>query len=103
MKTFQKNPCEMSKSIIPVLTKVDPTNEDFDFDQVREVLQQIIDVNLSNFLIKLNNPGQDTEQLDITEDDIEKYEENSSLSDNELQKIIEMDKLKSIKEYSERK
>ena len=93
----------MSKSIIPVLTKVDPTNEDFDFDQVREVLQQIIDVNLSNFLIKLNNPGQDTEQLDITEDDIEKYEENSSLSDNELQKIIEMDKLKSIKEYSERK
>ena len=39
MKTFQKNPSEMSKSIIPVLTKVNPKDEEFEFDSVKHDLQ----------------------------------------------------------------
>ena len=73
MSTFQKSAMDISKSIVPVLTKVKPTDEDFDFDIFQSDLGEIMESNLRNFLIDLENQSDDHERVKITEDDIQNY------------------------------
>lgn len=70
MNTFQKNPCEMSKSIIPVLTKVKPEDTEFDIDNLRNELSQIMSNNLDKYLKELKFIGEDTQDVEITEEDV---------------------------------
>lgn len=46
MSTIQKNITEISPSIIPVLTKVNPKDEEFNFDKIQDDLSEILQVNL---------------------------------------------------------
>ena len=93
----------MVKSIIPVLTKVDPKDENFDMDGVRDDLRKIMDGSLQRFLNELMYQGEGNEQLKITIDEIDLYEKNKELSLEEIQEIIPLEKLKGVKEYCERK
>ena len=54
-KTFQKNPLEMTKSIVPIVTKVKPTASEveFDFDAYKNDVQEVMNEHLKLTLNKL--------------------------------------------------
>ena len=56
----------MAKSIIPIVTKVKPTDDSFDFDEFRQEMENIMNENLTNTKNTLLN----TENITITEEEI---------------------------------
>jgi hypothetical protein len=58
LKTFQKSPSRMTESLVPIVTKVKPTDTQFDFDQFKMQVEEIMSANLENYLITLRNENQ---------------------------------------------
>ena len=98
MRTFQRRSVEISKSVIPILTKVKPNDDEFDFDSFQEDMQQIMAMNLDNYLRDLvNNAANGNSEFKITQQDIEIFQRNSDPQD------MEPDKFAILQDYIERK
>ena len=97
MRTFQKDSNEVAKSIIPVLTKVKPTADDFDFDLFQSDLEEIMKQNLANHLTEMQNQTENVERIKVTEEEIAQYESGENIDQ------INPEKLTILKEYCDRK
>lgn len=96
LQMFQKNPGRMVGSIIPIVTKVNPKDDSFQFDSFRDNIAKIIEVNLENTLRNLNDSGL-KDVAEITQEEIEQFERNERIH------TIAYEKRMKIKEYCERK
>ena len=81
----------MTESMLPILTKVDPTDEDLDIEAIKDDLEEIMKTNLKKFLNTLK-AGVETE-CHIGDDDFELY--NSP----DTRMIVAPEKRKIISEY----
>lgn len=98
MRTFQRSSLEIVKSIIPVLTKVKPDDDEFDFDMFQSEMLEIMHNDMSNYLNTLQTQLPDsTKQSSVSQQDIDLF----SLKSNHNQ--IEPHKIPILKEYCERK
>lgn len=84
----------MTESMLPILTKVDPTDDDLDIEAIKDDLEEIMKTNLKKFLNTLQ-AGVETE-CHIGDDDFELY--NSP----DTRMNVAPEKRKIISEYQER-
>ena len=88
----------MTKSIVPIVTKVNPKAEDWDVDTFKGEIQEIMNANLENTLTDLNKQLVELglEEDKIEDEDIENYANSVDLH------LISHEKKLLIKEYYER-
>ena len=105
LKSFQKSPKEMTKSIIPIVTKVNPEDKHLNIETIRHDLEEVMSKNLELYLSQLqssNSDGDKTQNnpekaIEVTEEDFNQYDkERTRMNVNPAKRKI-------IREYLERK
>lgn len=84
----------MTESMLPILTKVDPTDKELDIEAIKDDLEEIMKTNLKKFLNTLQS-GVDTE-CHIDDDDFKLYNSPNTRMN------VAPEKRKIISEYQER-